>query len=379
MKFPIQLLLKLSLLLALFLGLSSQARAKLADRMACAYAPRIILHPNEQYAISNVRNFLKNFWVVLKKHVGAKKIYFRATPENLDRLSTSGWVRLYRSDDPKWRKKWWMEANHKCQYKSKSRRCDRVYLRSRRGRPIADYIDKVRPEVYYYPKVRHHNGRAYTVIQYFYLLHLNDAQNKHDGEWESFAVVVDNQRFKALESLGGTAQRYALSKLITAGHYKSHVYGPEVIIKEAKRIFVTDTAHPKTYMSLGGHGGYLLPSKTGLHVASLKCFEYVSGSQKWYDAWHDGQVKLVPIRNSTPWVRYVGRWGRRYTTLFLPMKFSFSLKKVGYCKGRFGTGWLKSRVTVINSAPYGPRLIHGPLWNWGNFPEPPGPTPKKWR
>ena len=57
----------------------------------------------------------------------------------------------------------------------------------------------------------------------------------------------------------------------------------------------------------------------------------------------------------------------------------FSFTPVGTCEGAYGLGWLKSRVQVIISAPYGPMYIHQTAWNWTNFPAAPGETPKDWR
>jgi len=76
----------------------------------------------------------------------------------------------------------------------------------------------------------------YTVIQYFFILNLNDAQNKHDGEVESSVVVVDKAAYQAAGSDVGK-KRAAIEQILMAGHYvtrwplaSSHV-GPGGLVR----------------------------------------------------------------------------------------------------------------------------------------------------
>lgn len=343
-------------------------------QMARDYAPRVVLHPEERYGLANVGYFMSKFKLVLSTPL--KKHYFNVTPQNIHRVVQKGWVRTYTTTHPRWKDNWWFESKDGCEWKTESAACDAAYLRAKD--PVATYASSVIPEVYWRAVDRKAKGKVYTVIQYFFLLILNDAQNKHDGEQESSVVVVDKA---AYEEAGDDPlkKRAAVSQILMAGHYRHTAFARDDLLKHQDSVFVTGTAHYRHVMSLGGHGGYLFVPESGRHEANLKCFEYIRASSKRYDSW-TAPARLVQVGDSTPWIKYVGRWGRRYGLLpQLPLTLRFSVKPVAHCEGLLGTGWLKSRFMAIMSAPFGPKFIHEPVWNWRNFPRAPGETPKAWR
>lgn len=362
------------IVLEILLAASASASAAPVWKMARDYAPRVVLHPQERYGIANVYHFFKKFRLVLDTPL--KKVRFDVNARNIHRIVHQGWTRRYRTTDRKWKDHWYFESRDGCQWSSTSKACDAVYLRA--SNPVRTYARRVRPHVYWRARRRSTGGKKYTVIQYFFLMMLNDAQNKHDGEWESSVVVVDDAAYDRAGT-DVSRKRAAIEQILMAGHYHHTPYPAATLRKYASRVFVPGTAHYRHVMSLGGHGGYLLVPKSGRHEASMQCYERVAKSRKHYDVWA-APVRLVRVTSETPWLKYVGRWGRRYGLLAkLPMKFRFSFKPFGDCKGRFGLGWLKSRFQVIGSAPFGPRFIHQTAWRWKSFPRPPGPTPKAWR
>jgi hypothetical protein len=343
-------------------------------QMAHDYAPLVVMHPDERYGLANVGHFFSRFQLVLSTPL--KDYRFDVDETNLHKVVHRGWFRTYTTTHPKWKDNWSFESRDGCEWSTRSEACDLTYLRAKD--PVKRYARSVIPEVYWRAKERSHAGKAYTVIQYFFFMMLNDAQNKHDGEWESSIVVVDQAAYAAAGT-SGVAKRRAIFQILTAGHYRYEVFDQDPLSRNEEHIFVENSPHYVHVMSLGGHGAYLLVPKTGMHEASQKCFEYIGASQKRYSTWQ-APGRLVQVDATTPWIRYVGRWGRRYGSLgILPLKLRFSWKPVGVCKGKLGLGWLKSRFQVIGSAPYGPKYIHQKAWYWENFPENPGVTPKRWR
>jgi hypothetical protein len=356
-------------------GAAAQAQeaASIHARIAADYAPRVRLHPDERYALSNVDYFFSKFRLVLKTNIATKK--FDVTPTSIAKISLKGMMNHYTTIDPKWKDRWSFESKDGCEWSTRSPACDVAYLRAEN--PIA-WAARVTPEVYWRATERAYRGHTFVVIQYFFLLMLNDAHNKHDGEWESSVVVVDKVAYLAAGA-DVARKRAALWQILMAGHYRHEAFGPAHLAKYANDVFVEGTAHYKHVMSMGGHGGYLVVPASGKHESAMKCYEKVRASDKKYDTWTQ-PVKLVQVTSQTPWIRYAGRWGRAYGLFSrLPMKFSFGLKPVGDCEGSFGLGWIKERFMVIGSAPYGPMFIHQTAWNWKNFPAAPGETPKNWR
>jgi hypothetical protein len=343
-------------------------------QMAREYAPLVVMHPDERYGLGNVGHFFSRFQLVLSTPF--KDYRFDVDENTIDKVVHRGWFRTHTTTHPKWKDNWSFESRDGCEWSTRSEACDLTYLRAKD--PVKRYARSVVPEVYWRAKERSHGGKVYVVLQYFFLLMLNDAQNKHDGEWESSIVVVDRTAYSSAGP-SGLARRRAISQILTAGHYRYEAFDQDVLARHQDRIFVENSSHYVHVMSLGGHGAYLFVPQSGMHEASLKCFEYIGASQKRYATWQ-APVRLVRVDASTPWIRYVGRWGRRYGSLdILPMKLRFSWKPVGVCKGKLGLGWLKSRFQVIGSAPYGPKYLHQKAWYWENFPETPGPTPRRWR
>jgi hypothetical protein len=358
---------------------AGSARIALAEvdlaRMARDYAPRVVLHPDERYALANVHHFFATFRLVLDTPL--KKVTFDATPEKIAAITHWGWWRKYTTVEARWKDHWWFESRDGCDWQSATPRCDFVYLRARD--PIASWAGRVAPEVYWRATDHVAGGRTYTVIQYFFLLMLNDAQNKHDGEWESGAVVVDKEAY-ARAGRDPAKLRRAIDRILLAGHYRYESVSRDLLLRHAALVFHGDTPRYQHVMSLGGHGAYLFVPQSGEHEASLKCFESVRASrEKVYRTWAP-PVRLVRVDDETPWIRYVGRWGRRYGIIAkLPMKLRFRVRRVAHCEGKLGLGWLKSRIQVIGSAPYGPRFIHKTVWDWTNFPRRPRETPRAWR
>lgn len=377
---------RLALLLSLVMGATITARADVSQsapaattdaihaRIAFDYAPRIRLHPDERYGLANVDHFFANMRLVYKHAFGSQR--FDTTAATVDRVVYKGYFGLASAASPRSKDNWSAEARNGCDWSKRHPACDALYLRA--ADPVAAYSHRVTPQVYWRAVERTSSGRAFVVVQYFFFLMLNDAQNKHDGEWESSAVVIDKAAYLAAGA-DATQLRNAVAMMLMAGHYRHDVYAYDVIRKNADAIFAPGTAHYRHVMSLGGHGAYLVVPPSGRHEAGMKCYERVRESTKKYDTWA-APVQLVRIDERTPWVRYAGRWGRAYSTLgLLPIAFQFSAKAVGDCEGAFGTGWLKSRVRAVNSAPFGPMFIHQTAWHWPNFPSPPGETPKAWR
>jgi hypothetical protein len=357
------------------LSFARVALAQDAAQMVRDYAPRVVLHPEERYALSNIDYFFSKFRLVLTTAIKTHERY-DVTRDTLATIHHSGWVKKYNTTEVKWKDNWSFESKEGCEWKTETAACDKVYLRAEN--PVRTYLAEVTPEVYWRAKDRVADGKTYTVIQFFFFLMLNDAQNKHEGEWESSVVVVDKEAYAAAGD-DVAKKRRAITQILMAGHYRHDPYPQEVLAKHEKEIFVDSTAHYRHVMSLGGHGGYLFVPESGTHEASAHCYEKIRASDNKYDIWSSA-VKLVQVDDSTPWVNYVGRWGRHYGLFSkFPISFRFSFKPVGVCAGKFGLGWLKSRFQVINSAPFGPKFIHQTVWNWTNFPQKPAETPKSWR
>ena len=364
-------------------GAAPAAQDNVHARIAMEFAPRVRLHPDERYALANVDHFFANMRLVFSHTLGSTR--FDVDARSIEAVRYKGLFGSASTVAPAAKNNWSFEARNGCDWSKQHPACDALYLRA--SDPVAAYANRVAPQVYWRAVDRVAGGRTFVVVQYFFMLMLNDGQNKHEGEWESSSVVVDRAAFLAVGQLPASVSaadraahlRGAIAMMLMAGHYRQDVYGADVIRANADAIFVPGTAHYRHVMSLGGHGAYLVVPPSGKHEATMKCYEKVRDSTKKYDTW-TAPVQLVRIDARTPWVRYAGRWGRAYSTLgLLPVAFQFSAKAIGDCEGAFGTGWLKSRVRAVNSAPYGPMFIHQTAWNWTDFPKPPAETPKAWR
>src|SRR5262245_53424707 len=258
------------------------------------YAPRVILHPEERYALANVGYFFSKFRLILTTAIKTHERY-DVTADSLPGVKHSGWVKNYSTTDVRWKDSWSFESKDGCEWNTESAACNLAYLRG--SNPVQTYGSQVVPEVYWRAKDRDAGGKTYTVIQYFFFMMLNDAQNKHDGEWESSVVVVDKAAYAAAGE-DSAKKRKAISQILTAGHYRHEPFDAAFLARFENQIFIEGSAHYRHVMSLGGHGGYLVEPESGMHESSMQCYEKIRASANKYDTW-TGATRLVQIGDDT--------------------------------------------------------------------------------
>jgi len=90
-----------------------RASAQDVAQMALDYAPRVVLHPHERYALGTSTTSFSKFKLALSTPL--KKIYFDVTADNIDKITHDGWTRHYTTDDVQWKDSWSFESRDGCE------------------------------------------------------------------------------------------------------------------------------------------------------------------------------------------------------------------------------------------------------------------------
>lgn len=125
-----------------------------------------------------------------------------------------------------------------------------------------------------------------TVVQYWFFYAFNPAAwNRHEGDWETIAVLVRD----------GAPARVG---------YSQHFDGEQMVWSDVDK----EGAHPKVYVARGSHASYLKPYEGRLGIAG----DQVSDGGPVWSPGSYAVTNLGEAANPLPgseWIAYAGRWG----------------------------------------------------------------------
>ena len=234
------------------------------DAVATAHAPLLYFHPGEKYFPTSVQYAFDNS-VLERNRVNDTPILVDSTP------TASELAAFNVPADP--------QVNP-----------DMVHFLNDTGGTIRDDSGiQTAYEAGAYPKtvyVHVTTDGTQIVAQYWFYYAFNPGTwNNHEGDWEMIQVVLSG------------------SEPIGVG-YSQHESGEQMAWADVDR----DGTHPKVYVALGSHSGYLRPYEGNIGIAGDK----VSGAGP---VWTPADYTLVNVGEITApsagneWLQFAGRWG----------------------------------------------------------------------